>query len=543
MRQKNDRDKICEFVMLFMQKKNESDERKSVQEKEDMIMKKKRVLACLLAASMTVAMFTGCGSSEEGQKEKKETSASGEYPVIKMAYSVVFPSPDEAAIEKELNKIMREEAQAEVDLVGIEFGNWATQLNLMLTGGGEDSLDLFSSFWYTSISNLVANGQAMALDDLIESEGKEIKELFSDGMEEYYNCGRIDGKQYGIPSMYSYCTENLFLVRKEDAQKAGLDMNSISDIDSFSDALLQLKEANPENYYIPGSTEPYWIPKSIDYLGDTNYLGVLTNPTESTKVENYYESEYFLNWLDHVQEWKEAGVISPDPLSNSNASLANLLMGVSNGTPGYGWDTKITTGINSATNNLELEGAKITDALSTTSDATTYMWHISSFCKEPEAAMRVLKVLYTNPEASQLVANGVEGLDYELDENGQMVYPEGKSSMADLGWAASSMAYWPNVMLCKTWAWEPEDIYEQMLEKNKTCDKSLALGFSFDSTKVADQMTACANVVAQYYTPLMYGEVDIESTLPEFQAALKSAGIDDIIAEKQTQLDAWLAEQ
>ena len=46
--------------------------------------------------------------------------------------------------------------------------------------------------------------------------------------------------------------------------------------------------------------------------------------------------------------------------------------------------------------------------------------------------MRVLKVLYTNPEASQLVANGVEGLDYELDENGQMVYPEGKSSMANL---------------------------------------------------------------------------------------------------------------
>ena len=56
-------------------------------------------------------------------------------------------------------------------------------------------------------------------------------------------------------------------------------------------------------------------------------------------------------------------------------------------------------------------------------------------------------------------------------------------------------------------------------------------------------MTACANVVAQYYTPLMYGEVDIESTLPKFQADLKNAGIDEIIAEKQAQLDAWLAEQ
>ena len=272
--------------------------------------------------------------------------------MIKMAYSVVFPSPDEAAIEKELNKIMREEAQGGSRSGRNRVWELGNTVKFDVDRRWRGSLlDLFSSFWYTSISNLVANGQAMALDDLIESEGKEIKELFSDGMEEYYNCGRIDGKQYGIPSMYSYCTENLF-VRKEDAQKAGLDMNSISDIDSFSDALLQLKEANPENYYIPGSTEPYWIPKSIDYLGDTNYLGVLQIQQRNRKVENYYESEYFLNWLDHVQEWKEAGVISPDPLSNSNASLANLLMGVSNGTPGYGWDTKITTGINSATNNL-----------------------------------------------------------------------------------------------------------------------------------------------------------------------------------------------
>ena len=71
--------------------------------------------------------------------------------------------------------------------------------------------------------------------------------------------------------------------------------------------------------------------------------------------------------------------------------------------------------------------------------------------------------------------------------------------------------------------------------------KSLALGFQFDSSPVADQMAACANVVAQYYMPLMYAEADIETTLPVFQEQLKSAGIDEIIAEKQRQLDEWLA--
>ena len=37
------------------------------------------------------------------------------------------------------------------------------------------------------------------------------------------------------------------------------------------------------------------------------------------------------------------------------------------------------------------------------------------------------------------------------------------------------------------------------------------------------------------------GEVDIDEVLPVFQQALHDAGIDDIIAEKQAQLDAWLA--
>ena len=168
---------------------------------------KKRIIASLLALSMAAALFTGCSSSEkkadDKQKATEDQAADEDYPVIKMAYSVVFPSPDEEAIEEELNKILREKAHAEVDLVGIEFGNWATQLNLMLTGGGDDSLDLFNSFWYTSVSNLVANGQVMELDGLLESEGSEITDLFADGMEQYLKCGEVNGKQYGIPCMYS----------------------------------------------------------------------------------------------------------------------------------------------------------------------------------------------------------------------------------------------------------------------------------------------------------------------------------------------------
>ena len=510
---------------------------------------KKKLIAVLLTICMLATLFSGCSSKNKTDNQgKSETQSStgnkgtdsDDYPVIKMAYAQVFPSPDEKPIEKALNKILKVKAHAQVDLVGVEFGNWATQLNLMLTGGGDKSLDLFNSFWYTSVGNLVSNGQVMKLDDLLAKDGSGIKGLFKNGLEDYLKCGVVNGSQYGIPCMYSYCTENLYYAKKADCDKANIDWSQVKGIDGMSDAILKLKQANPKKHFIPGSTEPYWVPKSIDYLGDTKYLGVLTDPTKSTKVENFYESDYFVNFLKHVKEWKKAGVFSPDPLSNSNPSLMNLLMGVTDGTPGYSWDAGVNLGATGAQNNLVLGGTKVTDALSTTSDATTYMWHISSFCKHPDAAMRILNVLYTDPEAANLIANGIKGLDYNLNAKGQMVYPKGKKSMSDLGWAASSMAYWPNVMLCKTWYYEPKDIYTKMLAKNKTCNKSLALGFSFNPSKVADQITACSNVVAQYYTPLMYGEVNIDTTLPVFQKALKSAGIDDIIKEKQTQLDAWL---
>ena len=85
-----------------------------------------------------------------------------------------------------------------------------------------------------------------------------------------------------------------------------------------------------------------------------------------------------------------------------------------------------------------------------------------------------------------------------------------------------------------------KDLAERVKQLNTEAKPSLALGFVFDSSAVTNQITACANVIAQYYVPLMYGEVDIDEYLPIFNQALHDAGIDDIIAAKQEQLDAWL---
>lgn len=86
-----------------------------------------------------------------------------------------------------------------------------------------------------------------------------------------------------------------------------------------------------------------------------------------------------------------------------------------------------------------------------------------------------------------------------------------------------------------------EDTLKVMKEDNQTAGRSKAFGFTFDSSTVKTQYTAVNNVIDQYLPGLRCGSLDPETELSKFQQSLKDAGIDEIIAEKQKQLDAWSA--
>ena len=65
----------------------------------------------------------------------------------------------------------------------------------------------------------------------------------------------------------------------------------------------------------------------------------------------------------------------------------------------------------------------------------------------------------------------------------------------------------------------------------------------FDSTGFESQIAALSNVVSQYAGSLESGSVDPDEYLPQFLEALDAAGLKDVMAAKQEQLDAFLAEK
>ena len=54
-------------------------------------------------------------------------------------------------------------------------------------------------------------------------------------------------------------------------------------------------------------------------------------------------------------------------------------------------------------------------------------------------------------------------------------------------------------------------------------------------------LTAVSAVIGQYAPALECGIVDPDEMVPEFLNALEAAGMSEVIAENQAQLDAWLA--
>ena len=56
-----------------------------------------------------------------------------------------------------------------------------------------------------------------------------------------------------------------------------------------------------------------------------------------------------------------------------------------------------------------------------------------------------------------------------------------------------------------------------------------------------NEVTACNNVVTKYNVGLRRCELNPDETIPTFIAELEASGINTIIEECQTQLDAYLA--
>lgn len=509
----------------------------------------KRALAFLLLCVMVLGL-AACGSkpaatdaaAPESAADAAASESAAEPVTIKLEMVSWGEAPDEELVEKALNDMTRDTIGVEVDIEFFNLANYEEQIGLKLAGN--EDIDLVAILGNTG--SMVRQGQLMPIDDLLDQYGQNIKDVCGDLL--YY--GTFDGQNYGIPFMANKKYIGTLLCRKDIVDECGIDPASMMTMEGIGEAFAIVSEKYPEMTMIAPDEGSiiggyYGIDnehvKHVTYLCYNPYLACVNDdPT----VINFYETEYYRRELDAMRAWYEAGYILKDAATTSEVAQltyydGNLFSYTSNqNVYAEGLEPVVHAGLSAIT--YPTYSIPICDDSITSTE--TLGVGIAATCKNPEAAMKWVNMLFADSDMTTTLNYGVEGVHWQKRDDGLIEYCEGIEP-GNSGWETAFNWLLGNSGVSYSFAsvTDDPDYNKKQLEFNKTAEVSFAYGFEFNPEPVEIQMAAVDNVVSKYQRALENGTVDVDEVLPVFLAEMKEAGVDDIIAEAQAQLDEFLS--
>lgn len=504
----------------------------------------KRIAAALLAGLMA-ASLAACGgnggnsstaggdnSSQAAEGGETNSTDSGEIVTLVVWGNGSADTADCEEVAAAVSEITRDAIGAEIELVR---GQDAEQINLALTSG--EHIDLLN---YNNVSGqlatIVRNNYAMELDELVEQYGQGALEVI-DPVD--LDACRFSGKLYALPDQKDTSRNSGFSMRKDIVDELGIEVPEYGTYEDMHEILVKVHEAKPDMYCLVPSwaSGGYQETLLIDPLGDN--LGVLEDPlTDSTEVVNLYATDKYMEYAQMMYQWNSEGLVMPDATTTTENNLlsGNGFAMFENWKPGKEYENYKANGKEVVFMKLHEENIKYTDLANGNSFCIPYS------AEYPEKAMELWNLMYTDAEISNLFINGIEGKHwvYADEEKTTITTPEGVDPNAS-GYSSVDWA-WPNQQITPVWSGVDPDLWTKLNEFNKSGVASPAMGFSWDSNPVLNQVTACNNVISEYNTALRWGMAgDPAEVIPQFLADLESAGINEVIAEKQAQLDEFLA--
>ncbi len=509
-------------------------------------MKRKRIAALVMATFMAVSALTGCGQSgengqkaetgEEDVKESADSEDAQEETVQLELYAISFGGNNDSLekVNQAVNDYIRPLIHAEVKLNIVNFGSYAQQVNLMMSG--DEQVDLMLSTGSLT-STLAGQGALSGLDELLAEYGSDIIGIM--GEDVLASC-KYGGVTYAVPTNRDLARSMCYYYRDDINQELGLGLENAKTLDDIEKCFEIMHEKDPDMAGIAGNSTMGCLFQYWDWDPISNNYGVLLDLGSELKVENLYESEGYVELVERMYDWYQKGYIyqeiTTSTVSNPDLFATGKMLGYfANGNPTS--DTSQSQMLGGPIRHIEL-----VEPYMSSSTVQTACWTVPHNSRYPQKAMELLNLMYTDSYLVNLLCYGIEGENYVIKdaEQGMIGYPDGQDAQSrtydnTLGWT------WGNMLIGYTWEGDDPDVHEQMTAFNNSARRSKALGFTFDPSNVQNETTACANVFAKYAMGIESGSLDPAQTLPKFQEELRSAGIDTIIAEKQRQLDEWAA--
>lgn len=499
---------------------------------------RKRIGASMLCF-LLAAVLISCVSLEE-----KDTP-DGDYETVVMIYQTMAGSNTAGLDEvvKAINEISREAIGVEVELKLVDAVESASLYPVWLSQGERIDLVILN---YLDITSYVTPGYLTPLDGLLEEYGQGILALREQGMN-VIGGAAVDGKIYGVnPLSPTNGSGGGLWIPIRYLREAGFayDPDRIYTMEELDGLFARLKALYPDKYPFGQITTDRNFSTFTLLCGDSRWIAASDSidsgvmDIEGRSFENFYETEsygQFLSWLRH---WYEAGYIYPDAAVTTLSSTELLKSGTVLSIP-----MSSMPGIY----NDETAGEEIVCLMTSPvtygpdNSSTGIRWVIPKNGRNPEAAMKFLNLMYTDERIVNLFAWGVEGRDYVVvDREANLIaYPKGVAQAQRE--YINPLGLYGNHNL--RYEMESDELH---LKQIAYSEKAIPMGmeyvdFTFDVSGVTAEKELVRQVLNRYLPVLESGSVDLDTVYPEFIAALKEAGIERVVAEKQRQLDEFLS--
>ena len=495
----------------------------------------KRMVALLMTLMLMMAICP-IGTAET-------TAWDGEISKVILTYATPgVQAPDMEKVQEAVNEMARRDIGVEVEFMPISiFQLGATVPTKVISG---ETIDIFMmAFTGTSIYEQM--NLLLPLNEYLTPENAPYLTAHA-GIE-----GTYDDRQEVIYSVHqpAYISEcGGFLIKKDDLDAAGLgdkyhDYDRVT-LDDLTEIFTAIKAVKPDVYPcgIFGSATRSGMTFIWDALGDTLNSGVLVG-TESQTVENYFESEPYMNYLRHARDWYLKGFIPRDAATSdiglTESMRAGTISGYFNGfkqsnmKDAVGCDCVFLT---------------LTDYChKSMSPKELIYFGVPVTADQPEAAVRFIDYMLSNPDVENTFMYGIEGVHWVVAdaEHGFMKAPDGvdpNNTGYNYGFGFYVNRSLPGVML-NSGEYDPTILTDAEIQELAEGHATKGVGAVYDSAQWTMQLQQIDTVVAQYVASLETGSADLDTVYPEFLAALKANGIDEVVNAKNAWFQDWLQQQ
>lgn len=526
----------------------------------------KKLFSLLAVACLGMTLVSGCGNSEGNQSASStNTSADGSNQVqaqnqnmedmaeIKMIYMPMGSMPKGVQeVEDAVNEITEKEINTHVDIEMLESGNYDQQISLMMSSAEKLDLMLTMPTGSSSYNNMISQNQFMDISDLLKEYAPDVLTTIGD----YMKATSVGDAIYAVPAWRTYVISSYIVMRTDVLEDLGLlekaeNMKSFTEYEEILDAV---KNSDKWSYLagiVNSDANGLVLPLARNYLGVDNFsdayyydeLGDLNKlisiDPESTdgKVRMNFDTEEYKAMIDKVRGWNEKGYIYQDAATTDDSAEALIKNNV-----GFSYLSEGEIGLavsKTAACGMPMTCVKISTPPVSSSNVTKFVWGVPHNATEPEAAVKFLNLMVTDARIENLLVWGVEGRDYQV-KDGVATYVDGQDS-SNVAYQCGDFMF-GNQFLAYPWDGQPADFREQAKAEMETAKMSNYFGFSCDTSKLQNEISAVANVISEYCPSLESGLAK-EGTYEEFIDKLYSSGAQKIVDEYQRQLNEWLAAQ